>query len=60
MHIMDLRKFAMRWLHKTEEVRADMAHWSKNFTGDIYEAGWISEMYGYSFAASEVIPHFIV
>lgn len=54
MHIMDLRKFAMRWLHKTEEVRADMAHWSKNFTGDIYEAGWISEMYGYSFAASEL------
>ncbi|KAH6774374.1 peptidyl serine alpha-galactosyltransferase [Perilla frutescens var. frutescens] len=54
MHIMDLRKFAMRWLHKTEEVRADMSHWSKNFTGDIYEAGWISEMYGYSFAAAEL------
>ncbi|XP_042066857.1 peptidyl serine alpha-galactosyltransferase-like [Salvia splendens] len=53
MHIADLRKFALRWLHKTEEVRADMAHWPKKFTGDIYEAGWISEMYGYSFAAAE-------
>ncbi|KAL1565062.1 Peptidyl serine alpha-galactosyltransferase [Salvia divinorum] len=54
MHITDLRKFALRWLHKTEEVRADMAHWPKKFTGDIYEAGWISEMYGYSFAAAEL------
>lgn len=57
MHIADLRKFAMRWLHKTEEVRADMAHWPKKFTGDVYEAGWISEMYGYSFAAAEVKFH---
>ncbi|XP_047960115.1 peptidyl serine alpha-galactosyltransferase-like [Salvia hispanica] len=54
MHITDLRKFALRWLHKTEEVRADMAHWPKKFTGDIYEGGWISEMYGYSFAAAEM------
>ncbi|KAL3813856.1 hypothetical protein ACJIZ3_015124 [Penstemon smallii] len=54
MHIRDLKRFALLWLHKTEEVRADMAHWSKYFTGDIYEAGWISEMYGYSFAAAEM------
>ncbi|KAG6425345.1 hypothetical protein SASPL_115775 [Salvia splendens] len=60
MHIADLRKFALRWLHKTEEVRADMGHWPKKFTGDIYEAGWISEMYGYSFAAAELnIRHVI-
>ncbi|KAL6520181.1 Peptidyl serine alpha-galactosyltransferase [Orobanche minor] len=54
MHIRDLKRFALLWLHKTEEVRADMGHWSKIFTGDIYEAGWISEMYGYSFAAAEM------
>lgn len=54
MHIRDLKRFALLWLHKTEEVRSDMAHWSRNITGDIYEAGWISEMYGYSFAAAEV------
>ncbi|PIN07026.1 hypothetical protein CDL12_20419 [Handroanthus impetiginosus] len=54
MHISDLKRFALLWLHKTEEVRADMAHWSKNITGDIYEAGWISEMYGYSFGAAEL------
>lgn len=55
MHIDDLRKFALLWLHKTEEVRADTAHYGKNITGDIYESGWISEMYGYSFGAAEVI-----
>lgn len=55
MHIDDLRKFALLWLHKTEEVRADTAHYGKNITGDIYETGWISEMYGYSFGAAEVI-----
>lgn len=54
MHINDLRKFALLWLHKTEEVRADTSHWSKNITGDVYESGWISEMYGYSFGAAEV------
>ncbi|XP_073119444.1 peptidyl serine alpha-galactosyltransferase [Henckelia pumila] len=54
MHINDLRRFAMLWLHKTEEVRADVAHWSRNITGDIYEAGWISEMYGYAFGAAEL------
>lgn len=55
MHIDDLRRFAMLWLHKTEEVRADRSHWSKDITGDVYEAGWISEMYGYSFGAAEVL-----
>lgn len=54
MHIDDLRKFALLWLHKTEEVRADKAHYARNITGDIYESGWISEMYGYSFGAAEV------
>ncbi|KAI5056486.1 hypothetical protein GOP47_0028304 [Adiantum capillus-veneris] len=54
MHIDDLRKFAPLWLHKTEEVRADKAHWATNLTGDIYGHGWISEMYGYSFGAAEL------
>lgn len=56
MHVDDLRKFALQWLHKTVEVRLDRSHWSKNITGDVYEAGWISEMYGYSFGAAEVCP----
>lgn len=55
MHIDDLRNFSMLWLHKTEEVRADKAHYATNITGDIYESGWISEMYGYSFGAAEVL-----
>ena len=54
MHIEDLRKFALFWLHKTEEVRADKEHYATNITGDIYSSGWISEMYGYSFGAAEV------
>ncbi|XP_045794590.1 peptidyl serine alpha-galactosyltransferase-like [Trifolium pratense] len=54
MHIDDLRKFALLWLHKTEEVRADRTHYAKNITGDTYESGWISEMYGYSFGAAEL------
>lgn len=54
MHVEDLRKFAILWLLKTEEVRADKAHYATKFTGDIYESGWISEMYGYSFGAAEV------
>jgi hypothetical protein len=54
MHIDDLRRFALLWLHKSEEVRADKAHYATNITGDIYNSGWISEMYGYSFAAAEV------
>ncbi|KAL5057333.1 hypothetical protein RYX36_028937 [Vicia faba] len=54
MHIDDLHKFALLWLHKTEEVRADRAHYARNITGDVYESGWISEMYGYSFGAAEL------
>ncbi|CAJ1785055.1 unnamed protein product [Sphenostylis stenocarpa] len=54
MHMDDLRKFALLWLHKTEEVRADRVHYARNITGDIYESGWISEMYGYSFGAAEL------
>lgn len=54
MHIDDLRKFSLYWLLKTEEVRADTEHYATNITGDIYQSGWISEMYGYSFGAAEV------
>jgi hypothetical protein len=55
IHIDDLRHLAPYWLHKTEEVRADKEHYATNITGDIYQQGWISEMYGYSFGAAEVI-----
>eukprot|EP00245_Coleochaete_scutata_P009565 TRINITY_DN3176_c0_g2_i1.p1 TRINITY_DN3176_c0_g2~~TRINITY_DN3176_c0_g2_i1.p1 ORF type:complete len:987 (-),score=179.27 TRINITY_DN3176_c0_g2_i1:1217-4177(-) len=55
MHISDLRKFAPLWLSKTEEVREDRAHYATNITGDIYGQGWISEMYGYSFAGAELM-----
>jgi hypothetical protein len=54
IHIDDLRRLAPFWLHKTEEVRADKAHWATNITGDMYQQGWISEMYGYAFGAAEV------
>ena len=54
MEIDDLRKFAPLWFTKTEEVRADKAHYATNITGDIYGQGWISEMYGYSFGAADV------
>jgi hypothetical protein len=53
-HIDDLRALAPLWLSKTEEVRADKEHYATKYTGDIYEQGWISEMYGYVFGASEV------
>lgn len=60
MHIEDLRKFALLWLHKTEEVRADKEHYATNYTGEIYNSGWISEMYGYSFGAAELqLKHII-
>ncbi|EPS72306.1 hypothetical protein M569_02455, partial [Genlisea aurea] len=52
MHIDDLRAMAPLWLSKTEEMREDRALWNVNDTGDA--SGWISEMYGYSFAAAEV------
>ncbi|MCL7023632.1 hypothetical protein MKW94_029833, partial [Papaver nudicaule] len=54
MHIDDIKALAPLWLSKTEEVREDRAHWSTNYTGDIYGSGWISELYGYSFGAAEV------
>ncbi|KAG0593534.1 hypothetical protein M758_1G329500 [Ceratodon purpureus] len=54
IHIDDLRRLAPFWLHKTEEVRADKAHWATNITGDMYQQGWISEMYGYAFGAAEI------
>lgn len=53
-HIDDLRRLVPSWIAKTEEVRADTAHYATNITGDIYSSGWISEMYGYSFGASDV------
>ncbi|CAM6129437.1 unnamed protein product [Calypogeia fissa] len=53
-HVDDLQALAPLWLSKTEEVRADKEHYATKFTGDIYEHGWISEMYGYSFAAAEI------
>jgi hypothetical protein len=58
MHREDMRKLAPRWLYWTEEVRQDPDSWAN--TGDIYNANgkygppWISEMYGYVFAAAEV------
>ncbi|KAJ0571334.1 putative glycosyltransferase HPAT/SRGT1 [Helianthus annuus] len=42
------------------EVRADTAHYGKNITGDIYESGWISEMYCYSFGATELKLHHVI
>ena len=38
MHIDDLRRFALLWLHKSEEVRADKDHYATNITGDIYNS----------------------
>ena len=55
MHIDDLRKMSLYWLLKTQEVRADTEHYATEITGDIYQSGWISEMYGYSFGAAEVL-----
>ncbi|CAI5512516.1 unnamed protein product [Closterium sp. Naga37s-1] len=57
MHIDDLRRFAPLWLSKTQEVRADKAHYARNITGDVYSSGWISEMYGYSFGAADAELH---
>ncbi|MFS7965616.1 hypothetical protein Hanom_Chr09g00764301 [Helianthus anomalus] len=39
---------------------ADTTHYGKNITGDIYESGWISEMYGYSFGATELKLHHVI
>jgi len=61
----DLTKIAPRWLHYTEKMRTSpQLYWNMNGsipknipTGDDYvkfgEAPWISEMYGYMFAAAE-------
>ncbi|CAI5958389.1 unnamed protein product [Closterium sp. NIES-64] len=57
MHIDDLRRFAPLWLSKTQEVRADKAHYARNITGDVYSSGWISEMYGYSFGVADAGLH---
>jgi len=57
MHRDDLEPLAPRWLYWTEQVRNDPDSWAN--TGDVYNqngrAGppWISEMYGYVFAAAE-------
>lgn len=65
-HVDDARKIAPRWLHYCREVRTHVErYWTmpgsalrKDIpTGDSYvrfgEAPWISEMYGYVFAAAE-------
>lgn len=54
-HQSDMRKIAPLWLKFTEDVRADPDAW--NLTGDVYATApgikpWISEMYGYVFAAA--------
>ena len=57
MHREDLEPLAPRWLYWTEQVRSDPDSWAN--TGDVFnqngKAGppWISEMYGYVFAAAE-------
>ena len=57
MHREDLEPLAPRWLYWTEQVRNDPDSWAN--TGDVFnqngKAGppWISEMYGYVFAAAE-------
>ncbi|CAI5536557.1 unnamed protein product [Closterium sp. Naga37s-1] len=60
IHVEDLRLLAPRWIAKTEEVRADKEHYATNITGDVYGQGWISEMYGYSFGASDANLHHVV
>ncbi|KAL1503306.1 hypothetical protein AB1Y20_011358 [Prymnesium parvum] len=64
-HVEDLTQIAPRWLYYTERMRMNpQLYWRINGsiprdipTGDDYvkfgEAPWISEMYGYMFAAAE-------
>ena len=64
-HLDDLRQIAPRWLHYTERMRTNpQLYWRINGsiprnipTGDDYvtfgQPPWISEMYGYMFAAAE-------
>ncbi|EPS64550.1 hypothetical protein M569_10231, partial [Genlisea aurea] len=54
MHARDVRRFALVWMHKTQQLRADKSRWSANITGDDGETGRFSSMYGYSFAAAEL------
>jgi peptidyl serine alpha-galactosyltransferase len=56
MRVEDLRRMAPLWLKFTEDVRADPDAWE--LTGDAYSTQkgskpWISEMYGYSYAAAK-------
>lgn len=56
MHRDDLQRVAPLWLSTTEEVREDPEAW--RLAGDQYVKGpgdkpWISEMYGYAFAAAK-------
>ncbi|GJP75529.1 hypothetical protein CLOP_g5963 [Closterium sp. NIES-67] len=61
MHIEDLRRLAPIWSSKSEEVRADVEHYTINATGDIHGQRWISEMYGYSFGSSDVgLKHIMI
>ncbi|CAI5530277.1 unnamed protein product [Closterium sp. Naga37s-1] len=54
IHVEDLRRLAPIWSAKSEEVRADVEHYTINATGDVHGQRWISEMYGYSFGSSDV------
>ncbi|CAI5521642.1 unnamed protein product [Closterium sp. Naga37s-1] len=54
IHVEDLRRLAPLWSAKSEEVRADVEHYTINATGDVHGQRWISEMYGYSFGSSDV------
>ncbi|CAI5469704.1 unnamed protein product [Closterium sp. Yama58-4] len=54
IHVEDLRRLAPIWSSKSEEVRADVEHYTINATGDVHGQRWISEMYGYSFGSSDV------
>ncbi|KAL6778995.1 hypothetical protein ACKKBF_B19215 [Auxenochlorella protothecoides x Auxenochlorella symbiontica] len=56
MHSEDLRRVAPLWLKYSEDVRFDPDAWT--LSGDHYSVNkgdrpWISEMYGYSYAASK-------
>eukprot|EP00854_Cymbomonas_tetramitiformis_P022997 gene22997-27819_t len=64
MHVDDLRKVAPLWLKYTEEVRTDSGNWGN--TGDIFNNNgksgppWISEMYGYVYAAADAgVKHIV-
>ena len=64
MHRKDLEPLAPRWLYWTEQVRNDPDSWAN--TGDVFNSNgksgppWISEMYGYVFAAAEQKLRFTV